>query len=1206
MKKNVFILSVLLLFGVFSSTNVKAQCAGPVPNAPVASAPVPINACPGSTISLSATEVGTNILWYDVPSGGTPFTTVPSGTTITVNPMVNTVYYAESQTIPSASTTFNFTGGLQTFIVPPGVTSLFVQAWGAQGGSGALGGNSVGGGTGGLGGYAEGFLAVTPGDILNIFVGGQGATPAGGFNGGGIGGTANAGGGGGSSDIRVGGTAEANRVLTAGGGGGGGRGGCHEGSGTGGVGGAGGAGGGGIGQDGNDSPQSSGVAGGGKGGNFGSIQGAFGPAGVGCSGFLGNPGSTATTGSGATGGGGQSCCCSSSNSVVGGGGGGGGQLGGGGGGGGSAGTTGCAGNSKGAGGGGGGGSSFTGSLTSPVINNGIWLGNGQVTVSYSSPLAGCVSATRTAVPVTVSLQPPTLVTATPATICPGGNSNLNATSTTGNVRWYDAPTAGNLLATVPSASNFNVSPLSTTTYHAAELEVLAGTSTFNFNGSIQTFTVPAGVTSLFVQAWGAQGGSGALGGNSVGGGTGGLGGYAEGFLAVTPGDILNIFVGGQGATPAGGFNGGGNGGTANAGGGGGSSDIRVGGTAEANRVLTAGGGGGGGRGGCHEGSGTGGVGGAGGAGGGGIGQDGNDSPQSSGVAGGGKGGNFGSIQGAFGPAGVGCSGFLGNPGSTATTGSGATGGGGQSCCCSSSNSVVGGGGGGGGQLGGGGGGGGSAGTTGCAGNSKGAGGGGGGGSSFTGSLTSPVINNGIWLGNGQVTISWSTIGTCESARVPVTVSVNPIAVTASASPTSPCGNSVVTLSATSAAATGYTWMPGSLTNQTEYVQIAANTTYTVTATDGTCTSTSTVALTFNAPTANLAPATSNQVQYHADDKESTYFDASCNLIANIDDAVGGNELGLTTTTVNVEPTSLFHNGQPFVRRWYQITPANNIGVNALVKLYINQSDFDNYNTVVTAPYLFMPTSGNNADPNIANIRITKNADPGLGNSPVVVPTTVFWNGNFWELSFTATGFSQFRVHSANNGNVPLPVALNSFSGRKVEATNLLEWSTSTEQNSAYFNLQYSTDGANFNTLSKVNSKSNNGNSTELLSYEYAHTNPALGHNYYRLQQADLDGHLNLTSEVVDLMRSTSGSTLNVYPNPTSDLLNIDLYSTNPSSITLKLLDISGRKVKEIKVKTDAGMNKLILSMSDVIKGMYTLQVYEGKNLSFTQKVIRKD
>ncbi|TND08681.1 MAG: cell wall associated biofilm protein [Bacteroidetes bacterium] len=116
----------------------------------------------------------------------------------------------------------------------------------------------------------------------------------------------------------------------------------------------------------------------------------------------------------------------------------------------------------------------------------------------------------------------------------------------------------------------------------------AQTATFNFTGSMQTFTVPCGVDTVFVQSWGAQGGSGATGGNSASGGSGGLGGYAEGWLLVTPAQTLNIFVGGQGATPTAGFNGGGNGGSQNAGGGGGASDIRVGGTAEANRVITAG------------------------------------------------------------------------------------------------------------------------------------------------------------------------------------------------------------------------------------------------------------------------------------------------------------------------------------------------------------------------------------------------------------------------------------------------------------------------------------------------------------------------------------------------------------------------------------------------------------------------------------------
>ncbi len=300
--------------------------------------------------------------------------------------------------------------------------------------------------------------------------------------------------------------------------------------------------------------------------------------------------------------------------------------------------------------------------------------------------------------------------------------------------------------------------LLTTAFLAGIGSAQSQTTTFNFTGAMQTFTVPCGVDTLFVQAWGAQGGSGATGGGAVAGGSGGLGGYAEGFLVVTPGDVLNIFVGGQGATPTGGFNGGANGGTQNAGGGGGATDIRVGGSAESNRVLTAGGGGGGGRGGCDEGAAlTAGIGGNGGIGGGGVGANGNDSPTSGGAAGGGKGGNFGVVQGAAGPAGVGCGGFLGGPGLTASTGTGAVGGGGQSCCCSSGPSIPGGGGGGGGQIGGGGGGGGSAGTTACSGNSKGAGGGGGGGSSFIGGVINGAENNGIWLGNGQLTISWNPL-----------------------------------------------------------------------------------------------------------------------------------------------------------------------------------------------------------------------------------------------------------------------------------------------------------------------------------------------------------------------------------------------------------------------------------------------------------------
>jgi len=120
-------------------------------------------------------------------------------------------------------TTLGYTGAVQTYTVPSGVTYVTLQAWGAQGGVG-----DNGGAVGGKGGYSTGKLIVSPGTILYVYVGNGGAgggTMLGGWNGGGGGrGYYGGGGGGGASDVRTG-TALSSRVIVAGGGGGGGAGG---------------------------------------------------------------------------------------------------------------------------------------------------------------------------------------------------------------------------------------------------------------------------------------------------------------------------------------------------------------------------------------------------------------------------------------------------------------------------------------------------------------------------------------------------------------------------------------------------------------------------------------------------------------------------------------------------------------------------------------------------------------------------------------------------------------------------------------------------------------------------------------------------------------------------------------------------------------------------------------------------------------------
>ena len=127
--------------------------------------------------------------------------------------------------------------------------------------------------------------------------------------------------------------------------------------------------------------------------------------------------------------------------------------------------------------------------------------------------------------------------------------------------------------------------------------------TFTYSGDYYAWTVPSGVTTITVDAYGAQGGKSTCTYNTVA--SGGLGGRVQSRLSVSAGETLYLYVGGQGSTASAsdmstspGWNGGGRGGVGNASsgywgsGGGGATDIRSSAGVLNSRILVSGGGGG--------------------------------------------------------------------------------------------------------------------------------------------------------------------------------------------------------------------------------------------------------------------------------------------------------------------------------------------------------------------------------------------------------------------------------------------------------------------------------------------------------------------------------------------------------------------------------------------------------------------------------------
>jgi hypothetical protein len=132
----------------------------------------------------------------------------------------------------------------------------------------------------------------------------------------------------------------------------------------------------------------------------------------------------------------------------------------------------------------------------------------------------------------------------------------------------------------------------------------------------------------------------------------------------------------------------------------------------------------------------------------------------------------------------------------------------------------------------------------------------------------------------------------------------------------------------------------------------------------------------------------------------------------------------------------------------------------------------------------------------------------------------------------------------------------------VQTTNIhtITWSTAQEKNNNYFNIQLSVDGYTWYTLTSVESKAPNGNSSSILSYS-ADINMPNGSKYVRIKQVDFDGE-NDYSRVLKIQINQpadyaisylSNHTIRVTNNTDSETI-LDIYNIQGEIILTQSLD----------------------------------------------------
>lgn len=111
-------------------------------------------------------------------------------------------------------------------------------------------------------------------------------------------------------------------------------------------------------------------------------------------------------------------------------------------------------------------------------------------------------------------------------------------------------------------------------------------------------------------------------------------------------------------------------------------------------------------------------------------------------------------------------------------------------------------------------------------------------------------------------------------------------------------------------------------------------------------------------------------------------------------------------------------------------------------------------------------------------------------------------------------FSDYNARSSDDGMgiddftinlsvlTGLPVEMYTFDGYNIDNQNQINWSTASEHNSYYFNLERSIDGENWVYVNKVEGA---GNSNTIINYSCIDKNFRKEINYYRLTQVDFNG-----------------------------------------------------------------------------------------------------
>ncbi len=204
------------------------------------------------------------------------------------------------------------------------------------------------------------------------------------------------------------------------------------------------------------------------------------------------------------------------------------------------------------------------------------------------------------------------------------------------------------------------------------------------------------------------------------------------------------------------------------------------------------------------------------------------------------------------------------------------------------------------------------------------------------------------------------------------------------------------------------------------------------------------------------------------------------------------------------------------------------------------------------------------------------------------------------------GFSGFSTFDVAGATILLESEIVELTATPINNKFIkVDWTTSKEVAVDHFEIERSTDDANF---SAITTHPATGNSSIPRSYFINDLAVLANINYYyRIKIVNVDGTVDYTHSVVaSLSREGNTETINIFPNPISDgEATIEITSLTENNTTIVVYDAIGQIVCHRQVAVKKGLNTYTLDTQDWPSAVYYVQVSNSQS-STVKELIKSE